>query len=178
MLAPPSPSSDQHVSLIDSISVLVGNENGPLDTIEESREANENAHSSGDNGGSDNPQSMVVGTASWRSHKRYILFAVFMAILTDMIVYGVVLPLLPAILKKVGGSGQTTVEMLSGVLLAVYGAGLVIATPVVGYFSDLYGNRKVPMLVGLVGLALATVFFALAVNFLLLTVARFFQGTV
>ena len=75
------------------------------------------------------------------------LIVVTLAIFTDMLVYGLVVPILPGYASSLGVS-QTAI----GLLFACYAIALFIATPVFGILSDKIG-RKGPMLWGLLGLA-------------------------
>ena len=54
--------------------------------------------------------------------------------------------------------------------------GLLAVTPIVGILSDKYRNRKIPMILGLIGLSIATLFFAYASTFEQLVIARMGQG--
>ena len=93
----------------------------------------------------------------------------------DMFLYGSLVPLLPD-LPAVAGSPTA-----AGLLFAAYAIAMVVATPLVGRWVDRSGPRA-PMLAGLVGLAVATVVFALAVEIpgtgglALLMLARVAQG--
>ncbi|WP_086819468.1 MFS transporter [Allokutzneria sp. NRRL B-24872] len=89
------------------------------------------------------------------------------AIATDMFAYGVAIPVLP----RIAGTSPTQI----GVLFAVYAATMLIATPLVGRAVDRIGTRK-PMLVGLFGLAAATLLFAFAQTFTGMLLARALQG--
>lgn len=96
--------------------------------------------------------------------------AVCVAMLVDMLVYSIVVPVLPVYAKELGASTAAI-----GLLFAVYAVGLVLATPILGMLSDRVGRRK-PMLVGSVGLVAATILFAMADTYPLLVTARFVQG--
>lgn len=93
----------------------------------------------------------------------------------DMFLYGSLVPLLPA-LPAVDGS-----PIASGVLFAAYAVAMLVAIPVVGVWVDRSGPRA-PFLAGLLGLAVATVLFALATDadgtagLVVLCVARAAQG--
>lgn len=112
---------------------------------------------------------------AFRSSKEAILFVCSLALFTDMLVYGIVIPILPPILRSIGveADHQTT---YSTILFSAYAFGLFIATPIFGILSDKTGNRKIPMLLGLAGLALTTIIFAISSNFYSLLIARFLQG--
>ena len=92
------------------------------------------------------------------------------ALFTDMLVHGLavpVLPLLPAVVEQ--GPAAT------GFLFASYAIAMIIATFFAGRMVDRYGP-KTPLLIGLVGLAAATLLFATGGPYWLLLVARFSQG--
>ncbi|KAG0367835.1 hypothetical protein BGZ54_003170 [Gamsiella multidivaricata] len=55
--------------------------------------------------------------------------------------------------------------------------GLLASTPVFAILSDKYQNRRIPMMVGMLGLAVATVGFSLASNYWVLIMARIGQGS-
>ncbi|KAG0054956.1 hypothetical protein BGZ83_009940 [Gryganskiella cystojenkinii] len=98
---------------------------------------------------------------------------VAMALFTDMVVYGVVVPILPMIVKeRLGGSSSDV-----GLLFACYAIGLLASTPFFAILSDKYQNRRIPMMVGMLGLAVATVGFSLASNYWVLILARIGQGS-
>ncbi|KAI1316719.1 hypothetical protein EDD11_009535 [Mortierella claussenii] len=96
-----------------------------------------------------------------------------MALFTDMVVYGVVVPILPIIVKeRLGGTSSDV-----GLLFACYAIGLLASTPFFAILSDKYQNRRIPMMVGMLGLAVATVGFSLASNYWVLIMARIGQGS-
>ncbi len=106
---------------------------------------------------------------SFRSRYAVVL-VVGVAIFTDMFVYGLIVPILPAIALRLGGSPSAV-----GFLFASYALALLLATPVIGLLTDRL-ERRGPLLAGLVGLALATLLFATATTFPQLLVARALQG--
>lgn len=105
-----------------------------------------------------------------KKDRRNGLLVVTVAIFTDMLVYGLVVPILPNYVLSLGVS-QTAV----GLLFSSYSVALLIATPVFGILSDKVG-RKGPMLWGLLGLATATLLYAFAGRFWILVLARSLQG--
>ncbi|KAJ3068403.1 hypothetical protein HK102_007182 [Quaeritorhiza haematococci] len=88
------------------------------------------------------------------------------------VVYGAVIPTLP----KLVGDRLDLDPALTGVLFSFYALGLFITTPVTGYLSDKYQNRKLPMLFGLCGLVPATILFGAGKSFTALALARMGQG--
>ena len=92
------------------------------------------------------------------------------AMFTDMLVHGLavpVLPLLPSVTEK--GPAAT------GVLFASYAVAMLLATLFAGRIVDKHGPRT-PLLIGLVGLAAATLLFATGGPYWLLLLARLAQG--
>lgn len=102
--------------------------------------------------------------------RKAALFVVAIAIFTDMLIYGLVVPILPGYASSLGVS-QTAI----GFLFSSYAITLFIATPIFGLLSDRIGRRG-PMLWGLLGLAAATILFCFANSYILLIVARALQG--
>lgn len=102
--------------------------------------------------------------------RKAALFVVAIAIFTDMLIYGLVVPILPGYASSLGIS-QTAI----GFLFSSYAITLFIATPIFGLLSDRIGRRG-PMLWGLLGLAAATILFSFANSYMLLIVARALQG--
>lgn len=102
--------------------------------------------------------------------RTFAVTAVCVAMLVDMLLYSVVVPVLPVYASQLGASTAAI-----GLLFAVYAVGLVLATPFLGMLSDRIGRRR-PMLMGSVGLVFATILFAMAETYPLLVTARFVQG--
>ena len=98
------------------------------------------------------------------------LIVVFIAIFTDMLIYGMIVPFMSKYASSLNAS-QTEI----GFLFSSYSISLLIATPFCGILSDRIGRRR-PMLFGLLGLAIATLLFAFANNLWLLFTARILQG--
>ncbi len=98
-----------------------------------------------------------------------------LALGVDMFLYGALVPLLPT-LPAVDGSA-----IASGALFAAYAIAMLAAIPPVGVWVDRSGPRT-PFVAGLVGLAAATVLFALATGaggtsgLIILCAARAAQG--
>lgn len=112
-------------------------------------------HTSSDSEGTTPTRALIVASA---------------ALFTDMLVHGLavpVLPLLPAVVQA--GPAAT------GLLFSSYAVAMLIATPFAGSIVDRHGP-KTPLLIGLVGLATATVLFATGGPYWLLLIARLAQG--
>jgi multidrug resistance protein len=99
-----------------------------------------------------------------------VLIVVSMAVFVDMFLYGVTVPIIPALATEYSLSSGNI-----GFLFGIYAATMILLTPLIGYWVDRQGARP-PLLIGLIGLAVSTVFFAYAPSFLLLVIARALQG--
>ena len=78
------------------------------------------------------------------------------ALTLDTLLYGLVVPFLPARAQALGAS-----PALVGALFGAYGAGLLVGTPPAGWLADRIGARRI-LLLGLLALLGATLLFAFA----------------
>ncbi|WP_234415855.1 MULTISPECIES: MFS transporter [unclassified Actinomyces] len=92
------------------------------------------------------------------------------ALFTDMLVYGILIPVLP-LLPAMAEAGPSA----TGLLFAAYAAALVMVTPIAGRVVDKRGSRG-PLLAALVGLACACLLFTIGGPYWLLLTARTLQG--
>jgi MFS transporter, DHA1 family, solute carrier family 18 (vesicular amine transporter), member 1/2 len=92
------------------------------------------------------------------------------ALFTDMLVYGLAIPVLPLLPATVEAGSTAT-----GVLFACYAAAMIVVTPIAGRLVDRVGPGQ-PLLIGLFGLAAATLLFAVGAPYWLLLIARAVQG--
>ncbi|KAF4765126.1 hypothetical protein HAV15_003972 [Penicillium sp. str.  len=117
-----------------------------------------------------------IFTKKARSSSTFILVALCFALFTDTFVYGIIVPILPFLLMGHGNMPSKDVQKWSSVLLATYGAALLLGSPVVGYFCDKYRTRTAPLVSGFIAMALVTALFMSANNVWVLLVARICQG--
>jgi hypothetical protein len=111
-----------------------------------------------------------------RRSKRFIFGCICVSILVDSLLYGVVVPVLPKLLRDVGFVGTDDIDQVAGWLYSVYAVGLILANPLFGYLSDRHGNRMVPLHIGGVFLLTAILCFSFATSLSGLMLARFCQG--
>ena len=109
----------------------------------------------------------ATGLLDIRQHK--ILVVVTFALFMDYLIYGLIVPLAPY------SPAGTMSEDRLGLLFGSYALGVLVATPLFGYLGDRIGYRK-PMVAGALLSVIAIALFWLAPNFLLLVLARVFQG--
>jgi len=95
---------------------------------------------------------------------------------TDLFLYGLVVPVIPFILRDRLDVPQSQVQFWTSFLLAsLAGANVLFALPA-GIISDRASSRQWPFLAGLAALFFATGLFCVAKNVLWLVVARILQG--
>ncbi|KAG0652487.1 putative MFS-type transporter [Hyphodiscus hymeniophilus] len=112
----------------------------------------------------------------FRSSKLFILSTICVAVFTDIFLYGIIVPVLPFALSERAGVAESSVQSWIAVLLAVYGAALLVCSPFAGWYADRSSSRRVPLLIGLLMLAGATVLLCLARSVALLVLGRLLQG--
>ncbi|ELR04564.1 hypothetical protein GMDG_06849 [Pseudogymnoascus destructans 20631-21] len=93
-----------------------------------------------------------------------------------MFLYGVIVPVVPFALTARAGVPEGDAQHWVSVLLAVYGAALLVSAPISGWYADRTSSRRLPLLFGLVALTGATVLLCLARSVALMVVGRLLQG--
>ncbi len=102
-------------------------------------------------------------------NRKNILLLSF-TLLVVMLGYGMIQPIIPFLITKLGASGSDL-----GVLSSVYAAMQLVCAPLWGTLSDRVGRKPV-LLIGVLGYAIAMFIFGLATRFWMLFVARTFSG--
>jgi len=111
-----------------------------------------------------------------RSSKLFILTTICIAVFTDMFLYGIIVPVIPFALSSRAGVAQSSVQSWTSILLACYGAALLVCSPFAGWYADRSSSRRLPLLGGLLALGGSTIMLCLARTVSLLVVGRIFQG--
>ena len=101
---------------------------------------------------------------------RKAMFTIFTIILTDLIGFGIIIPLLPALSDKLHITGAWL-----GLLVASYAIAQFISAPILGNLSDRYGRKPI-LLISKAGTVLAYIMFAFAGNFWVLLISRLIDG--
>lgn len=102
--------------------------------------------------------------------KRRALLAVFITIFVSLIGFGIVIPLLPFYAQRFQAS-----ELQIGLLFASFSVAQLIASPILGEWSDRWGRRPV-LILSLLGSAASFVMLALAPNLFWLFLSRLLDG--
>lgn len=109
-------------------------------------------------------------TSELRRSPVTLVAAVSAALFADSLLYSAVVPVLPEYARRHGAS-----TLAIGVLFACYAIGLLATTVPFAALSDRYG-RRLPLVLGMLGVTGATVLFALAGSYPGLVLARSLQG--
>jgi multidrug resistance protein len=118
------------------------------------------------------PQGCWARFNAFRRSPSSIVVVVAFALLVDLLVYTIIVPVLPLFTEREFNGSATII----GVLFAAYAAGLLICTPLFAAFSDRRQTRRSPMLCGLLCLAASTVLFGICKHLWQLIIARIMQG--
>ncbi|KAJ5672671.1 hypothetical protein N7507_001798 [Penicillium longicatenatum] len=112
----------------------------------------------------------------FRSSESFTVFVVTIAILTDSLMYNLIVPVMPKALVVDIGVKEQHVQKWVSLMQGAYGGALLSAALPLGFFADRYHSRKLPFILGLLGLALSTGLFMIAKSPIVLVVARGLQG--
>jgi MFS family permease len=100
-----------------------------------------------------------------------------MGAFVDLFLYGLIVPVLPFLLKDRIGLPDSQIQSTISNLLAVYAAASCAVSPIAGILADRFSSsRQLPFLLGLILLLLSTILLALGRSVAVLAIARFLQG--
>ena len=105
---------------------------------------------------------------------RTILF-VLITLMIDAVGIGIVFPIMPDLMARVGADDTGQGAFWGGILMAAYAGALFLCGPIVGSISDAVGRRPV-LIAALVMLAIDYVIMALADSFWMLLIGRTLAG--
>jgi MFS family permease len=111
-----------------------------------------------------------------RSSRWFILTAVSLGVFSDIFLYGVIVPVMPYSLVERIGVDPRDVQHYNSVLLAVYGAGLLVTAPLFGWLADQTQTRRSPLLFGLIMLTASTAILCVGSSMTMLVIGRLMQG--
>lgn len=106
--------------------------------------------------------------------KSGVLF-IFITILIDCIGFGIIIPIMPNLIKDLTGGDLSEASRYGGLLLVAYSVMQFISSPVLGSLSDRFGRRPI-LLISLFGLGADYLFLAFAPTITWLFVGRIFAG--
>src|SRR6056297_614934 len=100
---------------------------------------------------------------------------ILLTLLIDAIGIGIVFPIMPDLMAKVGAEGMGTAALWAGLLMAAYAGAQFVFAPIIGSISDAFGRKPV-LIAALAFLTLDYVIMALAETYWLLLVGRTLAG--
>ncbi|MEJ5996036.1 TCR/Tet family MFS transporter [Pedobacter sp. Du54] len=109
------------------------------------------------------------------STKKSALGFIFITILIDCIGFGIIIPVLPNLIKEISGKSLADASEYGGLLLVAYSIAQFIFSPIVGGLSDKYGRRPI-LLISLLGLGIDYIFLSFAPTLGWLFVGRVIAG--
>lgn len=113
---------------------------------------------------------------AFRSSQSFIVTVVCLAIFTDILCYGLIVPVMPFSLTAQASVPEDQVQQWTAILLACYNAALAIGSPIAGIYADHTSSRRWPLLLGLLALCACTLLLCLAKSVALLVLGRLLQG--
>ncbi|OCF34316.1 hypothetical protein I316_03830 [Kwoniella heveanensis BCC8398] len=111
--------------------------------------------------------------AKWRSSSWFITSVVTLGVMTDILTYTIVVPVLPYRLQALG---YTNISALTSWLLFAYSIGIFICTLPVAYFFHKYPYRRSPLVAAIIVLEVALVLFTAINTYWVMVLSRFIQG--
>ncbi|MFA6277286.1 MAG: TCR/Tet family MFS transporter [Pedobacter sp.] len=108
-------------------------------------------------------------------NKKSTLGFIFITILIDCIGFGIIIPVLPNLIKELSGKSLADASEYGGLLLVAYSIAQFIFSPIVGGLSDKYGRRPI-LLISLLGLGIDYIFLSFAPTLGWLFVGRVIAG--
>lgn len=112
----------------------------------------------------------------WRSNTVFIITTVAIGLFTDLFLYGLIVPVMPFMLRDRLKIPQSQIQSYVSDMLAAYAGASVIFSIPAGWIADRTNTRQVPFLAGLAAILAATAMLALGRSVAVLIVARVFQG--
>lgn len=103
------------------------------------------------------------------------LVFIFVTVLLDVIGFGLIMPVVPALIEEVGHTDVSNAAAIYGWMAVAFSLAQFLFAPLMGSLSDAFGRRPL-LLIAISGLALDHVIFALAPDLFWLFVGRVIAG--
>jgi MFS transporter, DHA1 family, tetracycline resistance protein len=109
-----------------------------------------------------------------KSRKASLIF-IFITVLVDIIGIGVIIPVLPELIKSLVGTGLSDASLYGGLLTLAFASMQFLFAPILGILSDQFGRRPI-LLISLAGLGVDYFIHAIAPTIMWLFVSRLVAG--
>lgn len=103
------------------------------------------------------------------------IFFILVTILFDCIGFGIIIPIMPDLIKELTGSTLSKASEYGGIMLTIYSLMMFACSPILGALSDKMGRRPV-LLISLLGMAIDYFFLSFAHTITLLFIGRIIAG--
>ncbi|MDZ4850499.1 MAG: TCR/Tet family MFS transporter [Pirellulaceae bacterium] len=113
--------------------------------------------------------------SSLNSPRKAAIWFILISVLLDVLSFGVLIPVLPRVIKEFTGQDESQAAMYVGLFGTVWAFMHFFCAPILGSLSDQYGRRRV-LLISCFGLGIDYVLMALAPNLTWLFVGRIISG--
>ena len=110
-----------------------------------------------------------------KSRSSPALLFIFITLLIDIVGLGIILPVLPKLIRELTGSGMGEASRYGGWMMFAYAAMQFLFAPVIGGLSDRYGRRPV-LLLSLFGFGANYLLMALSTHIVWLFIGRMLAG--
>ena len=112
----------------------------------------------------------------FRSSKTFIIIVVASAVFTDIFAYGIVVPVFPFALTGRANVKEDDIQTWISIFLAIYGAALLVASPICGWLADRMQSRQASFLLGLLALGGSTALICAGSSIAMFAAGRVLQG--
>ncbi|WP_199138126.1 TCR/Tet family MFS transporter [Pedobacter sp. ASV12] len=107
--------------------------------------------------------------------KKSTLGFIFITILIDCIGFGIIIPVMPNLVRQLSGKSLAVASEYGGLLLVAYAVAQFVFSPIVGGLSDKFGRRPI-LLISLLGLGIDYILLSFAPTIAWLFVGRIIAG--
>jgi DHA1 family tetracycline resistance protein-like MFS transporter len=121
------------------------------------------------------PEPQVAATSPQSGARKAAVIFIFITALLDVISLGIMIPVLPNLIKQFAGGDTALAANYTRVFAVTWGVMQFIFSPIIGMLSDRFGRRPV-LLVSIFGLGVDYLFMALAPTLRWLFVGRVING--
>ncbi len=97
----------------------------------------------------------------WRSSQAFILITICTAIFVDAFIYGLVVPVIPFVLRNESRTDEQQLQVSTSLIIAGFGVMDFIGAPLTAWYIDRTTSRRVPFLFGLAMMVIGTILFGI-----------------